>query len=175
MSKKKNPANRPASPARHPARTPPPRPHPNPAINRVGAARPPQTLPCRSIGPRENSTRNSPIETAWKAGRRLSGSSRERPKKTMKAVVIHEAGGPDVLKVEDRPVPTVKPGWLPIRVRAFGLNRSELFTRQGHWPNVIFPRVPGIEAVGEVADPWDSDFAMGDTVAAAMGGMGRAS
>lgn len=37
-----------------------------------------------------------------------------------------------------------------IRVRAFGINRSELFTRQGHSPSVTFPRVLGIEAVGTV-------------------------
>ena len=30
----------------------------------------------------------------------------------MISVVIHEAGGPDVLKVEERPVPDVKPGWV---------------------------------------------------------------
>ena len=66
----------------------------------------------------------------------------------MKAIVIHEAGGPDVLKVEERPVPNVKPGWVLVRVRAFGLNRSEMFTRQGHSPDVRFPRILGIEAVG---------------------------
>ena len=92
----------------------------------------------------------------------------------MKAVVIHEAGGPDVLKLEERPVPDVKPGWILIRVRAFGLNRSELFTRQGHSQNVQFPRILGIEAVGEIADPSDSGLAKGDTIATAMGGMGRA-
>ncbi len=59
-------------------------------------------------------------------------------------------------------------------MRAFGLNRSELFTRQGHSPNVQFPRILGIEAVGEIADPSDSGFARGDIVATAMGGMGRA-
>ena len=59
-------------------------------------------------------------------------------------------------------------------MRAFGLNRSELFTRQGHSPNVQFPRILGIEAVGEIADPSDSGFAKDDTVATAMGGMGRA-
>ncbi len=91
----------------------------------------------------------------------------------MKAVVIREAGGPDVLKLESLPVPTPKPGWVLVRVRAFGLNRSELFTRQGHSPNVLFPRVLGIEAVGEVVAAPDGGFEEGDTVATAMGGMGR--
>lgn len=89
----------------------------------------------------------------------------------MKAGVIHKASGPDVLKVEEQPIPAVKSEWVLVRVRAFGLNRSELLTRQGHSPNVHFPRILGIEAVGEIADPSDSDFATGDTVATAMGGM----
>lgn len=93
---------------------------------------------------------------------------------TMKAVMIYQAGAPEVLKLEERPVPTPKPGWVLIRVRAFGLNRSELFTRQGHSPNVSFPRILGIEAVGEVVSAPDGDFAEGDVVATAMGGMGRA-
>ena len=92
---------------------------------------------------------------------------------TMKAVMIYEAGAPEVLKLEERPVPAPKPGWVLIRVRAFGLNRSELFTRQGHSPNVLFPRVLGIEAVGEVVSAPDGDFAAGDIVDTAMGGMGR--
>ncbi len=69
---------------------------------------------------------------------------------TMKAVVMHKAGGPEVLKVERRPVPAPQAGRVLIRVKAFGLNRSELFTRQGHSPNVKFPRILGIEAVGIV-------------------------
>lgn len=93
---------------------------------------------------------------------------------TMKAVMIREAGGPEVLILEDRPIPTPKPGWVLIRVRAFGLNRSELFTRQGHSPNVRFPRILGIEAVGEVVEAPNGEFAPGDKVATAMGGMGRA-
>lgn len=43
----------------------------------------------------------------------------------MKAVVIHEAGGPEVLRLESRPVPTPRPGEVLIRVKAFGLNRSD--------------------------------------------------
>ena len=48
---------------------------------------------------------------------------------TMKAAVIREAGGPEVLKIESLPVPTPQSGEVLIRVKAFGLNRSELFTR----------------------------------------------
>lgn len=43
---------------------------------------------------------------------------------TMKAAVIHTPGGPSAFQVEAVPVPTPKPGWVLIRTRAFGLNRS---------------------------------------------------
>src|SRR6266404_3728736 len=92
---------------------------------------------------------------------------------TMKAAVIHEAGGPEVLKIESLPIPTPQSGEVLIRVKAFGLNRSELFTRQGHSPSVKFPRVLGIEAVGVVESAPGSAFRKGDIVATAMGGMGR--
>jgi len=61
-----------------------------------------------------------------------------------------------------------------IRVEAFGINRSELFTRQGHSPGIDFPRILGIEAVGLVAMAPSGEFAAGETVATVMGGMGRA-
>ncbi|MBC8742716.1 zinc-binding dehydrogenase [Paraburkholderia sp. UCT31] len=92
---------------------------------------------------------------------------------TMKAVVIHEPGGPEMLKIEERPIPSPQRGEVLIRVKAFGLNRSEMFTRQGFSPDVKFPRVLGIEAVGIVEDAPGMEFAKGDTVATAMGGMGR--
>jgi NADPH:quinone reductase-like Zn-dependent oxidoreductase len=59
-------------------------------------------------------------------------------------------------------------------VKAFGLNRSELFTRQGLSPGVQFPRVLGIEAVGVVENAPGGEFKPGQIVATAMGGMGRA-
>lgn len=151
----------------------------------------------------------------------------------MKAIVIHEPGGPEVLKIEEvgtyiqaeketekrnnkkkipqhhppplkrkkretppklthpkkRPIPTPKPGQVLIRIKAFGLSRSELFTRQGHSP-VQFPRILGIEATGIVAsapaapaapvnenenekEEETPQFQQGDIVATAMGGMGR--
>jgi NADPH:quinone reductase-like Zn-dependent oxidoreductase len=91
----------------------------------------------------------------------------------MKAVVIHEAGGPEVLKLENVPVPTPTAGKVLIRVKAFGLNRSEMFTREGLSPNVRFPRILGIEAVGTVESAPSGEFAIGATVATVMGGMGR--
>src|SRR6202051_4529226 len=92
---------------------------------------------------------------------------------TMKAVVMHEAGGPQVLKIESRPIPTPHSGEVLIRVKAFGLNRSELFTRQGHSPGVKLPRVLGIEAAGLVEEAPGGEFRKGDVVVTAMGGMGR--
>ena len=92
----------------------------------------------------------------------------------MKAIVVEKPGPPNVLQIKDIPTPVVKSGWVLVRVRAFGLNRSEMFTRQGHSGDAVpFPRVLGIECVGEIADPSDSDLAMGQKVAALMGFMGR--
>jgi NADPH:quinone reductase-like Zn-dependent oxidoreductase len=85
----------------------------------------------------------------------------------MRAAVVHVPGGPDVLRVEEIPVPEPRPGWVLVRVRAFGLNRSELGTRAGESGAAVqFPRVLGIECVGEVVET-------GQTIVAAMGGMGR--
>jgi NADPH:quinone reductase-like Zn-dependent oxidoreductase len=92
---------------------------------------------------------------------------------SMKAAVVYEPGGPEVLKVESRPTPKPQAGEVLIQVKAFGLNRSELFTRQGLSPGVVFPRVLGIEAVGLVEDAPGAELTQGDIVATAMGGMGR--
>jgi NADPH:quinone reductase-like Zn-dependent oxidoreductase len=91
----------------------------------------------------------------------------------MKAAVVYAPGGPEVFKIEERPIPTPQPGQVLIRVRAFGLNRSELFTRQGFSPSVKLPRILGIEAVGEVEESPGGEFRKGDKVASVMGGMGR--
>ena len=92
----------------------------------------------------------------------------------MKAAVIHKPGGPEVLQIERRPIPVPGTGQVLLRVKAFGLNRSELFTRQGYSRSVAFPRILGIEAVGVVEDAPGSQFSRGDVVASVMGGMGRA-
>jgi NADPH:quinone reductase-like Zn-dependent oxidoreductase len=91
----------------------------------------------------------------------------------MKAAVMYKPGGPDVLRIERRPIPTPGEGQVLIRVMAFGLNRSEMFTRQGYSPGIKFPRVLGIEAVGVVEEAPGAGFSKGDVVATVMGGMGR--
>jgi len=91
----------------------------------------------------------------------------------MKAWVIRKAGGPEQFQLEDVALPSPRKGWALIRIRAFGLNRSEWFTRIGDSPTVKFPRVLGIECVGEIVDAGGLDLDSGATVAAIMGGMGR--
>ena len=86
---------------------------------------------------------------------------------------MHRPGGPEALTLTTVPVPQPGPGQVLIRVKAFGLNRSELFTRLGQSPGVTFPRILGIEAVGLVVVAPGGEFRPGDVVATAMGGMGR--
>lgn len=92
----------------------------------------------------------------------------------MKAVVVHRPGDPSVLKIEAAPVPKVRPGWSLVRVRGFGVNHSEIFTRQGLSPGVAFPRILGIECVGTVAESTDPRLVEGQRVVSIMGEMGRA-
>lgn len=92
----------------------------------------------------------------------------------MKAAVTTRAGTPDsVIQIQQVPIPIVKDGWIVIQIKAFGLNRSELFTRRGDSPNVEFPRIQGIECVGLVHDDPSNTYQQGQQVAAIMGGMGR--
>lgn len=91
----------------------------------------------------------------------------------MKAALLYSLGSAENFKIEERPLPTPKEGEVLVKVKAFGLNRSELMTRKGLSPNVRFPRVLGIECVGEVeADP-SGEYKKGQQIAACMGGMGR--
>jgi NADPH:quinone reductase-like Zn-dependent oxidoreductase len=89
----------------------------------------------------------------------------------MRAIVIKQYGGPEQLSIAQRPVPKPTNGQVLIAVKAFGLNRAEIYFRKGAWGEVA--EVSGIECVGLVeADP-GGRFAAGQKVAALMGGMGR--
>jgi NADPH:quinone reductase len=91
----------------------------------------------------------------------------------LKAAVLYQPGGPEKFVLEERSMPLPSGDWIVVKVKAFGLNRSELMTRKGYSPDVKFPRVLGIECVGEVAQDPTGEFKPGQKVAAFMGGMGR--
>lgn len=92
----------------------------------------------------------------------------------MKAVVIRKAGGPEVLKIEERPIPKATDKETVIHIRAFAVHRYEVLTREGGSPSVKFPRVIGVEAVGEVFEPSkNSDLKKGQKIVIINGGFGR--
>lgn len=89
----------------------------------------------------------------------------------MRAIVIKEYGGPEVLAIEERPDPRPRAGHVLVEVKAFGVNRAETHMREGRWPQAA--EISGIECAGLVrADP-DGRFAPGSKVVAFMGGLGR--
>src|SRR3954452_11242479 len=91
----------------------------------------------------------------------------------MRAIVLDAPGPPEALTIRELPIPEAASGQVLIRVKAFGLNRSELHTRLGLAEGVTFPRVLGIEATGIVAAVPGGEFAVGQQVVTMMGGMGR--
>lgn len=95
--------------------------------------------------------------------------------RTMRAIVLSEPGGVNKLLLKEVLMPQPSSGWVRIRVKAFGVNESEITSRKGlSDPDFTLPRVLGIECVGEVdAAPEDSGLKVGQRVATMMGGMGR--
>ena len=95
--------------------------------------------------------------------------------KSMKAVVLTKPCKAEEMTVTEIPVPETRPGWVLIKVKAFGINHSEVLLRQFEVAQdyIRKPIVPGIEGVGEVIDPSDSELTKGQRVMALMGGMGR--
>lgn len=95
--------------------------------------------------------------------------------KTMKALVIDRVTPASEARMSEVPVPEVRPGWVLVHVRGIGMNHSEQVVRlyEVQADYIKKPVIPGIECVGEVADPSDSGLARGQRVCALMGGMGR--
>ncbi|WP_295377595.1 NADP-dependent oxidoreductase [Pseudacidovorax intermedius] len=92
---------------------------------------------------------------------------------TMKAIQLHEFGGPDVLRYEDAPMPQLQAGEVLIQVHAVGLNPPDWYLREGYktlppeWrPKVSFPLILGTDVSGTVAAVASdvTDFAVGDEV-----------
>ena len=96
-------------------------------------------------------------------------------KKEMMAFLLREPTEVDDVQLESVSVPSAKPGWVLIKVKAFGMNHSELILRKEEirYDYIKKPVIPGIECVGEIADASDSSFVVGQKVIAMMGGMGR--
>lgn len=93
----------------------------------------------------------------------------------MKAVVLTKPTIAEDIEISEIEIPKVKPGWVLVKIKAFGLNHSEQILREFEIENdyIQKPIIPGIECVGEIADPSDSGLAVGQKVVALMGGMGR--
>ncbi len=69
----------------------------------------------------------------------------------MKAIRIHEDGGPEVLRYEDAPDPSPGEGEILVRLRAASINRIDLWLRKGQ-PSVPKPRILGSDGAGERVD-----------------------
>lgn len=95
----------------------------------------------------------------------------------MRAIEITEFGGPEVLQLCERPLPQLKNGEILIKVHAAGVNRPDVFQRQGNYP--VPPGasdLPGLEVAGEIVDGdlSGSAFKKGDLVCALVQGGGYA-
>jgi len=84
----------------------------------------------------------------------------------MKAIRVHQHGGPDVLRYEDIPTPSAGPGQVLVHIEAAGLNFIDVYERTGLY-QVELPRTLGMEAAGTVTEvgPDVADLAAGDRVA----------
>lgn len=96
----------------------------------------------------------------------------------MKAIVITNYGGPEVLRLKDYPTPEVSGDQVLIEVKAAGLNRSDVFQREGNYPPPpgVPVDIPGLEVAGIVVQcgPDVVDFKIGDKVCALLAGGGYA-
>ena len=95
--------------------------------------------------------------------------------KRMKAVLIDKITPAESVTLSEVEIPSVKPGWVLVKVKGFGMNHSEQLLRLSEieQPYIQKPVIPGIECVGEIADASDTNYKVGQKVIALMGGMGR--
>jgi NADPH2:quinone reductase len=84
----------------------------------------------------------------------------------MKAIRVHQPGGPEVLRIEDVADPTPGPGEVVVRVAEVGVNFIDIYQRSGQYPMKV-PFTPGAEAAGTVVavGPGVTRVKVGDRVA----------
>ncbi len=82
----------------------------------------------------------------------------------MRAVQVSKAGGP--LEMAEREIPAPGPGFVRVRIEASGICHSDVLTKEGLWPGLALPRVPGHEIAGVVdaVGPGVSAWSAGDRV-----------
>ena len=85
--------------------------------------------------------------------------------KTMRVVQVSRAGG--ALELVERDIPEPQPGWVRIKVDACGICHSDSLIKEGLWPGIQYPRVPGhevigvVDGVGEGVKPWKTGQRVG--------------
>src|SRR2546430_8621444 len=85
--------------------------------------------------------------------------------KKMRAVQVPRGGGR--LEPVERDIPEPQPGWVRIKVDACGVCHSDSLVKEGLWPGIEYPRVPGhevigvVDRVGEQAKPWKNGQRVG--------------
>lgn len=90
----------------------------------------------------------------------------------VKAVVLHETGGPEVLRLEEIEIEPPGPGMVTVQNRAIGLNYIDTYHRSGLYP-LTLPIGIGMEAAGVVSAAGEgADLAVGDRVAYCSAGFG---
>ena len=91
------------------------------------------------------------MTTATLQEQTLEHTSESKVSTTMKAAVLRQFGGPEVLQYEEIDTPKPKPGHILIKVLAAGLNRLDHYLREGSVaPDLPLPHILGVDAVGEV-------------------------
>src|SRR6185436_4156190 len=95
----------------------------------------------------------------------------------MLAIEIKTPGGPEALVAVDRPIPSIGPGEVLVKVAAAGVNRPDLLQRQGRYPPPAgVTDIPGLEVAGTIerVDPAVTAWRVGDPVCALVSGGGYA-
>jgi NADPH:quinone reductase len=96
----------------------------------------------------------------------------------MKAIIITQPGAPEVLQLQERPVPVINDDEVLVKVRASGINRPDIAQRKGNYPAPpgALPDIPGLEIAGEIVEIGKnvSRYKIGDKVCALVTGGGYA-
>src|SRR6185312_5037461 len=106
----------------------------------------PATMPAR----RQRSEEICQPKNLWKIPKASLTNSKGKyfMANKMKVAQVTRAGGP--IEIVERPIPEPPTGWVRVKVQACGVCHSDSLTKEGHWPGIQYPRVPGHEVIGVV-------------------------